>query len=146
MCQRFEELTDESGFDAVIGSSVLHHLDVSASLRNIRRLLKPGGWMSFAEPNLLNPQVFLERHPGPFHRLFYYISPDETAFVRWSLTRVLSRHGFESIRITPFDWLHPATPRPLIGIVRTVGSVLESVPGVREFAGSLHISARRPTS
>ena len=27
-------------------------------------LLKPGGYLSFAEPNMLNPQVFAERNPA----------------------------------------------------------------------------------
>src|ERR1019366_10480501 len=43
--------------------------------------------------------------------------------------------------ITPFDWLHPVTPQPLIGLVTAIGRAIESVPVVREFAGSLYIKA-----
>lgn len=128
-------------FDAVIGSSVLHHLDIEASLQRIRRLLRPGGAMSFAEPNLLNPQVFLERR---FRRLFPYVSPDETAFVRFGLARLMTRCGFEEVRVRPFDWLHPAVPRPMIPFVSGAGRVVEALPGLREFAGSLLITGRRP--
>jgi ubiquinone/menaquinone biosynthesis C-methylase UbiE len=33
----------EAVFDSVVGSSVLHHLEIAAALRNIYRVLKPGG-------------------------------------------------------------------------------------------------------
>jgi SAM-dependent methyltransferase len=139
---RFEDLTDAGPFDAVIGSSVLHHVDLAAALRNAFRLLTPGGRFSFAEPNMLNPQVFLERRARSLP-VFAYVSPDETAFVRGTLARTLERHGFVDVRITPFDWLHPATPRPLIGVVQRIGRVLEAAPGIRELAGSLAITCRR---
>ena len=139
--KRFEDCDVDGPFDAVIGSSILHHLDIEGALTNIRRLLKPGGVLSFAEPNMLNPQVYMERK---FHYLpmFSYTSPDETAFVRWKFARLLKGHGFQDISITPFDWLHPAVPRPLITSVRGLGRLLEALPGVREFSGSLYIRAR----
>jgi 2-polyprenyl-3-methyl-5-hydroxy-6-metoxy-1,4-benzoquinol methylase len=140
--QRFEDCTIDGPFDAVIGSSVLHHLDVVLALKLTLALLKPGGWLSFAEPNLLNPQVYLERR---FRSLpcFSYVSPDETAFVRWKLAALLHAIGFVDVSITPFDWLHPATPAPLIGFVSAMGRVLEWLPGVRELSGSMIIRARR---
>jgi SAM-dependent methyltransferase len=144
---QFEDLPIDAGFDAVVGSSVLHHLDLHEALPRIRALLKPGGRGSFAEPNLLNPQVLLERHhPAPLDRLFSYVSPDETAFVRWSFARTLAREGFVDVRITPFDWLHPFSPAPLIGAIIAAGAVLERLPLVRECAGSLSITFCRPPS
>ena len=94
--------------------------------------------MVFAEPNMLNPQVWMERH---FRSWFPYVSHDETAIVRWDLQRQLERAGFSDVVITPFDWLHPATPAPLIGVVGGAGRVLEGLPGLREFAGSVLITA-----
>jgi len=139
----FEECDVDGPFDAVIGSSVLHHLDIDVSLHRIRELLKPGGFLSFAEPNMLNPQVFMERH-FQFLPIFSYTSPDETAFVRWSFARKLRRTGFADVCITPFDWLHPHTPPFWIDAVRGLGKIIESVPFWREFSGSLYIRARRP--
>jgi hypothetical protein len=55
----------------------------------------------------------------------------------------LERVGFYHVRITPFDWLHPSTPPVLIPLVDTVGRVLERLPGVKEFAGSVFLEARR---
>lgn len=146
--RRFEslELSDPSieawaagGFDAIVGSSVLHHLDIPGAIETCQRLLAPGGRLAFAEPNLLNPQVWMER---TFRSWFPYVSPDETAIVRWGLGRRLERAGFSDVVITPFDWLHPATPAPLIGVVDGAGRLLERVPAFREFAGSVLIAAR----
>lgn len=141
--KRFEDCDIDGPFDAVIGSSILHHLDVAAALPLILRLLKPGGWFSFAEPNYLNPQVFLERKLR-FLPCFHYTSPDETAFVRWSFAHQLSAVGFVEVSIAPFDWLHPSVPPRVIGAVLKVGSVIERAPVLREFSGSLYIKARRP--
>ncbi len=142
---RFEDAKLAGGFDAAIGSSVLHHLELADALAAIRRLLKPGGTLSFAEPNMLNPQVFLERHPPFFMQRYYaYTSPDETAFVRWRFAAQLKRAGFCEVRIMPFDWLHPSTPPGMIPVVRAAGRVVERLPIAREFAGSLHIRARVP--
>ena len=139
--QPFETCDLDGPFDAVVASSVLHHLELPDAWTKIFALLKPGGYMSLAEPNMLNPQIYAERH---FRSWFPQVSPDETAFVRWQVRRVLERAGFRDVRITPFDWLHPATPRPFIPVVRGIGRVFESMPLVREFSGSLWITARRP--
>lgn len=138
---RFEDCEVKGPFDAVIGSSILHHLDCACAFDSIFALLKAGGWMSFAEPNYLNPQIFIERR---FRRFFPQVSPDETAFVRGSLKNKLLQAGFVNVRIEPFDWLHPSIPKKLIPLISFLGDTLEKIPGVREFAGSLHISAQHP--
>jgi 2-polyprenyl-3-methyl-5-hydroxy-6-metoxy-1,4-benzoquinol methylase len=140
----FEDCLVDGPFDAIIGSSILHHLDVEAALPKIFSLLKPGGRISFAEPNLLNPQVFMERKFTFLRCWFWYVSPDETAFLRWRLAALLARNRFVDIHITPFDWLHPATPRALMSLVCQLGRTFEATPGLREFAGSLYICGRAP--
>lgn len=137
----FEDCDVDGPFDAIIGSSVLHHLDLERTWPKLFSLLKPGGRISFAEPNMLNPQIFCERH---FRRFFPQVSADETALVRRRLRCDLERTGFVFVDIQPFDWLHPSTPKPLIPLVSGVGKALEALWGVREFAGSLRIQAARP--
>jgi hypothetical protein len=53
-------------WDAVIGSLILHNLDLERSWQKIYSLPKPGGRISFAEPNMLNAQIYAERHSGSF--------------------------------------------------------------------------------
>lgn len=129
-------------FDAVVGSSVLHHLDVDRGLAELRRVLKPGASLHFTEPNMMNPQIAMQKNlPAVKRRMGD--SPDETAFFRWTLRRRLEALGFDDVQIVPFDFLHPAVPAPLIPVVSAVGEVAERVPLVREISGSLHITARR---
>lgn len=139
----FEGFRSADRFDSVIGSSVLHHLDISLAISNIFKMLKPGGLLCFAEPNMLNPQVFVERK---FRAFFSNVSNDETAFTRWGVAGLLKSVGYEDVVVKPFDWLHPAVPERLIGIVEAVGRVFEKTPLVREFAGSLIIMAKKPFS
>jgi len=143
---RFEDCDVDDPFDAIIGSSVLHHLDINAALPKIYGLLKPGGIMSFAEPNMINPQVFIERKLLFLRKWLWHVSPDETAFVRWRFGELLAKIGFVNIGITPFDWLHPATPERLLTLVGELGFLLEKAPVIREFSGSLYIRAQRRLS
>lgn len=140
----FLEADPGGPFDAVVGSSILHHLPVSPALARMATLLKPGGRLAFAEPNFLNPQIFLERRLRFLPYYAAYTSPDETAFVRWSLARRLQEAGFVDIRIRPHDWLHPATPVGLLNTIAPLGALAERVPVLREFAGSVLVTARKP--
>lgn len=143
--KRIEDYDINGSFDAVIGSSVLHHLDIEIALNKIYSLLRPGGFMCFTEPNMLNPQVFIERKfRSLLPSLLWYVSADETAIVRWKFRNLLIKTGFEKIDIIPFDWLHPATPIPLIRLMSNIGKLLENTPILCEFAGSLCIQCRRP--
>lgn len=139
--KRFEDFSTKNPFDAIIGSSILHHLEIAKSFDIIFNLLKPGGVISFAEPNLLNPQVFLERK---FRKLFSYVSPDEIAFVKWKLKKDLQSAGFINIEIFSFDWLHPSIPKFLIPITLFTGYMIEKIPILKEFSGSLYIKAQKP--
>jgi SAM-dependent methyltransferase len=130
-------------FDALVGNAVLHHLPLPSAVPELLRVLKPGGRFCFAEPNLLNPQVMLERKV-PLLRRWLENSPDETAFTRWGICERLESLGLTEVSVRPFDFLYPATPRPLISTIESLGRVLEQIPGVREIAGSLLITARRP--
>ena len=127
-------------FDSVVGSSVLHHLEIQDALREIYRVLKPGGTICFTEPNMLNPQIAIQKNV-PWVKRKLGDSPDETAFFRWSLRRLLEVAGYREVRIDPFDFLHPKTPVPLVNRLNSVGRFLESLPVISEFAGSLYISA-----
>lgn len=135
----------DATFDAVYGSSVLHHLSLPRALAETFRVLRPGGRLAFAEPNILNPQVAVMFHLGLTKR-YFGVSPDERAFSRFRAAAALQAAGFEAVSVRPFDFLHPATPAALLDVVSGLGLVLERLPLVREVAGSMLITARRPAS
>jgi SAM-dependent methyltransferase len=127
-------------FDSVVGSSVLHHLEINEALREIYRVLKPSGTIYFTEPNMLNPQIAVQKNV-PWVKRKLGDSPDETAFFRWPLRRLLKQTGFRDVRIDPFDFLHPKTPGFLVNRLNGLGRFLENMPVISEFAGSLYVRA-----
>ena len=132
----------DASFDSVVGSSVLHHLEIQPALREIHRVLKPSGTIFFTEPNMLNPQIAVQKNV-PWIKRQLGDSPDETAFFRWPLRRSLEKNGFREIRIEPFDFLHPTLAPRFIGPAQAINRVLEKMPVISEFAGSLYIRASK---
>jgi ubiquinone/menaquinone biosynthesis C-methylase UbiE len=133
---------EDSTFDVVLGSSVLHHLEIDLALKEIYRVLKKNGSIQFTEPNMLNPQIALQKNI-PFIKKIVGDSPDESAFFRWKLKKKLIDIGFSSVRVIPFDFLHPKTPKLFINIMEKIGPIFEKTPLLKEFAGSLLITARK---
>ncbi len=125
-------------FHAVIGCSVLHHFPMPASLNEFVRVLRPGGCLLFSEPNMLNPQIALEKNI-PFIGRRLDNSPDETAFFRWQISKMLEQHHFRNVHVMPFDFLHPITPNKCLGVAFRISKFLDRIPIIREFAGSLLI-------
>ena len=132
----------DAAFDTVVGSSILHHLDIDKALAQIYRVLRPAGTIRFTEPNMLNPQIAIQKNV-PAVKRWLGDSPDETAFVRWSLRRRLKDLGFREIQVTPFDFLHPKVPSQYLRAVQTIERLLERTPLVSEIAGSLFIRATK---
>ncbi len=132
----------DNSYDFIIGSSILHHLNINSALKEFSRLLKPGGWLMFTEPNMMNPQIALQKNI-PFLKKISGDSPDETAFIRWSLKKKIIHSGFQNVTVTPFDFMHPAVPKSLIKITGPLFNFFEKIPLVREIAGSLIIKASK---
>ncbi|MDR1120488.1 MAG: class I SAM-dependent methyltransferase [Dysgonamonadaceae bacterium] len=127
-------------FDYVVGSSVLHHLDIRKAVAEIYRILKDGGIIAFTEPNMMNPQIALQKNI-PWLKRRLGDSPDETAFFRWKISRLLRKQGFKKVETRPFDFLHPAVPPACIKAVTSAGNLLEKCPILKEIAGSIFIKA-----
>ena len=136
-------LCDPSSFDAVIGNAVLHHLPLNNSLMECFKALKPGGRILFFEPNMMNPQIFIEKNIKFIGKALQN-TETETAFLRWRLKKDLSQIGFVRISVKPFDFLHPLIPGYGISLFDALGKILERIPILREFSGSLIISAFKP--
>ena len=80
-------------FDSVVGSSVLHHLEIEEALRQIHRVLRPGGTMFFTEPNMLNPQIVIQKNV-PWVKQRLGDSRDETAFFGGNCVACLRSQAF----------------------------------------------------
>ncbi len=134
---------DDCSFDTVIGSSVLHHLDIDLALKEIYRVLKPDGSVYFTEPNMLNPQIALQKNI-PYLKNKLGDSPDETAFFIWDIKRRFLSTGFNrELQIVPFDFLHPNIPQTLVNYADPMCLFFEKIPILKHFSGSLYIHARK---
>jgi ubiquinone/menaquinone biosynthesis C-methylase UbiE len=132
-----------NSIDAVVGISVLHHLDIPEALQEFYRILKPNGIGVFTEPNYINPHIFLERKVG-YLRKKLRVSEYETAFVRWKLQKKLMHAGFKNIEIFPFDFVYPfMKSERLIDLMCSLGNFLERAFFFKEFAGSLFITFQK---
>jgi ubiquinone/menaquinone biosynthesis C-methylase UbiE len=86
--------------DVVVGSGIVHHLDIPKSMSEVRRVLSGGGIAIFAEPLAHNPVLNWYRSRTPELR-----SADEHP-----LTVADLRHmalGFSSMRVTYFGLVAP---------------------------------------
>lgn len=133
---------EDEFFDAVIGIRVLHHLDMPLAFKEINRVLKPGGTIGFCEPNMLNPLIMIQKNI-PWIKKKMGDTPNETAFFKWRLNRFLISFGYGQIDIQPFDFLHPWIPEKMVTGMEKFGTFLESLPLIRQIAGSLQILATK---
>ena len=132
----------ENVFDCVLGVSILHHLNINSALKCIRAVLVDGGSMAFSEPNMANPQIFLQKRIRWLKKILND-TPSETAFFRWELKKTLEQNGFSQIYIYPFEFLHPLTPVPFICFIKKLERWLERAPIFKEIAGSLLIYSKK---
>ncbi|MCC6720754.1 MAG: class I SAM-dependent methyltransferase [Bacteroidia bacterium] len=128
----------DNTFDVVFGSSVLHHLDMEKTCKEIYRVLKPEGRIAFAEPNMINPQIAIQKNV-PFIKKWLGDSPDETAINRWKFKKMLAKIGYNNISIFPYDFLHPIVPSFLVNFTNEFSKVIEKIPILKEIAGSVII-------
>jgi SAM-dependent methyltransferase len=133
----------EERYDVVWGSSVLHHLELKTFLGSMLRFLRPGGRFVFAEPNMLNPQIWLQGNIG-FVRRMVGDSPCEMAFNRWGITKQLLAAGYNNVTVKPHEFLHPRIPQRFISVFQSVSAAAERCWPICEIAGSLLIRAEKP--
>lgn len=124
-------------FDAILGVSILHHLDWKLALENYLKLLKPGGVVRFSEPNLANPQIYIQKNV-PYIKRLSGDSPDEYAFTRFHIAKILKDAGYVNVLARPYEFLHPKTPESWIPLVMKLESFISKTP-LNEIAGSLLI-------
>jgi 2-polyprenyl-3-methyl-5-hydroxy-6-metoxy-1,4-benzoquinol methylase len=94
-------------FPAIVGSDILHHVELDEYLPQLHALLRDGGKAVFSEPGALNPSwyaLFLLRRAMQVERRIVHCN------LR-TLRKAFERHGFRDVRFTGVGLL----PRPFFG-------------------------------
>ncbi len=136
---------EDNSFDIVFGSAILHHLDFERSLLEIKRVLKPGGVMFFAEPLDMNPVGRLVRRLTPRAR-----TEDERPFRMYEFKKLNQhfdcRYVFEGLVSVPVGVLSAFVGLPSKnGMTKgafQVDRVLGRVPGLRYMCRHVFLEGR----
>lgn len=139
--EKLDNIPDDY-FSNIVGNSVLHHVDYLKCLEGSYKKLKKGGSIFFTEPNMANPQIALQKNI-PWIKKIMGDSPDETAFFRWRLEKILKDIGYKNIKVKNFDFLHPMLPDFLVDFIKIPLVILEKLPVIKEISGSLLIYAEK---
>ncbi len=91
----------------------------------------------------MNPQIAIHKNI-PYTKRRMGNSPDETAFFHREVKRILRQVGFVEAEAQPFDLLHLSEPASLITSFALIGNIAESLPLVREIAGSIITWGTKP--
>jgi ubiquinone/menaquinone biosynthesis C-methylase UbiE len=135
------ELPFSSGsFDLVTTFAVLHHLIdpelVRATLREMARVVRPGGAIIVWDSNPLNPywRVLMRRLPQD--------QGDEKLVSARRILQALQSTGLVDIRLRRLTFTPDFTPVLAMPFVALLERALERVPGVRTFAAHNVVTAR----
>jgi 2-polyprenyl-3-methyl-5-hydroxy-6-metoxy-1,4-benzoquinol methylase len=129
-------------FDYIIGNGILHHLyyTIDEVLEAFKRLLKPGGRIIFMEPNVYNPYCALIFNIPPLRKAAH-LEPDEMAFSKSFISKKLSLHKFQNIKVSYRDFLLPGIPLALVKPSIAIGNVVEQIPVLKMVSQSIFIVA-----
>jgi ubiquinone/menaquinone biosynthesis C-methylase UbiE len=156
----------DGAFDLVFGNGVLHHVDLIPALKEIKRVLKPGGLAAFIEPLKHNPVIGVYRHLasdnrtptefplgfGDFARI-REVFPDLTHKEFWLTTLYLFIHFFVVERASPSKvryWKKVIEDAPkyekLFGrLKRLDDALLSALPWLGRMCWNTVLVARKPS-
>jgi SAM-dependent methyltransferase len=131
-------------FDRVWGNAVLHHLDLRAAGRELRRVLAPGGVAVFCEPWGENPLLDWARRNWPYPGKER--TPDERPLRRRDLP--LLQESFPGLQCEGFQLLAMARRvlrpgRLVAGLEWCDGRLLRRVPALRRLCRYVVITLPR---
>jgi ubiquinone/menaquinone biosynthesis C-methylase UbiE len=119
-------------FDKIYISGSLHHFnDPGLGIREILRVLKPGGKFCIMEPNILFPTNFIASRTLPEEINMRLMNGSN--FKKW-----LSRYDNVKYEITNFAYT-PPFPKSLIGFYDIFDKIISKIPLLKRFSVMLFI-------
>lgn len=114
-------------FDIVCFPASLHHLyPFEVAVRELTRILRPGGYMFCVEPNLYHPQrVFMRYFPGIYQR--FWRNANDVPISPYALRALLARNDIDTVKLR-FVTIEFASPGPLQQLQNWISSLGVSRP------------------
>jgi SAM-dependent methyltransferase len=153
----------DGSVDIVYGANVLHHVDTATCLREVHRVLRPGGVAAFWDPLRYNPVINAYRGMAMGVRTHdeHPLGREELALMRRTFASVDARF-FWLATLGVFLWfyvglrVHPNAERywkkiisdyrriaPLHAVLSVFDTVLLRVPGLRWWAWNMAVVCRK---
>lgn len=128
-------------FDHVVALDLLDAKNSSWLLQNVHELLAPGGQVLFYESNPWNPMLRVRRR---IERVSGRTSDQRSLLNRPQLYELVSEIGFIRVFAVYNDFVYAPLTERLAWLLRNLSIVLENMPLVRRFAGSILLHAQKP--
>ncbi len=153
----------DTSVDVVYGANVLHHVDQAKCLREVHRILRPGGMAVFWDPLRYNPVINVYRRIATAVRTAdeHPLGVDDLRLLQQTFQRVDVRY-FWLATLGVFIWfflgqrVHPNAERywkkiitdyvsiaPLYRLLAAIDRVLLRVPGLRWWAWNMAVVCRK---
>jgi 2-polyprenyl-3-methyl-5-hydroxy-6-metoxy-1,4-benzoquinol methylase len=122
----------DNHFDLIFGIGIIHHLDTELSLKEVARLLKPGGVAIFREPLGVNPAINAYRTLTPQARTedeHPLVVRDKEIADRLFGQKTWTFYGLLTLASVPLR--RSALGRPAYRALATLDALLLRVPGLK---------------
>jgi SAM-dependent methyltransferase len=131
----------DDSFDHVFSFQCYRYFpDLDTALREVLRVLKPGGVSCIDYPNRLSPFYSMYKRYVKGHK---YKFPDYTYVSRREAEERYRGLGFGKVDAEAIIFAPPYTPTPLLPLMKLADSVLEVVPGINALAGIVMVRAEK---
>lgn len=142
-------------FDVVVGELVLHHVDIAPAIREVYRVLKPGGLAVFKEPLDTPRRTWIRRHPplswivpvgmkNVRDKSYYHDTPDEKQLTRRQLAQV--REVFADLKLHRFRVAAQLAvfTRSKFALQKLDWTLFKLCPPLRRLGDELVLEMRKP--
>jgi len=124
-------------FDSAFSSATLHHLgDAALGVRELARVVRPGGRVAAIEPNWKFPSVLVYSAMTREEWNTFHINPARLA--QWAADA-----GLEDVTVSNLLYT-PPRPRRLTPVFDRIDRRAARVPGLRRLSINMLVSGRRP--